>query len=177
MPDIRKLRSSELSPRLSGCLYSPFRRRALSDFVPAAPYPTSKPLCRVLFVLPELHRRTLFDTVHSSVTRCTASEYFVLLRPCRPHPKHVVYSPYTVVPSRLLRVKTDITATSEVLGCSSAELILNYVVKTTEFGGRNANRTRPAAVFTAARRAVMLCRALCRHARRGIEFRWKNNVK
>ena len=89
----------------------------------------------MLIVLPELHRRTLFDTVHSSVTRCTASEYFVLLRPCRPHPKHVVYSPYTVVPSRLLRVKTDITATSEVLGCSSAELILNYVVKTTEFGG------------------------------------------
>ena len=156
MPDIRKLRSSEHSPRLSGCLYSPFRRRALSDFVPAAPYPTSKPLCRVLFVLPELHRRTLFDTVHSSVKRCTTSEYFVLLRPCRPNPKHVVYSPYTVVPSRLLRVKTDITATSEVFRCSSAELILNYVVKTTEFGGKKANRARPAAVFAAARRVVAL---------------------
>lgn len=99
------------------------------------------------------------------------------LHPIRHQNRCVVYSPYTVVPFRLLRVKTDITATSEVLGCSSAELILNYVVKTTEFGGRNANRTRPAAVFTAARRAVMLCRALCRHARRGIKFRWKNNVK
>lgn len=33
----------------------------------------------------------------------------------------------------------------------------------------------PRAVLSccAARCAVMLCRALCRHARRGIKFRWK----
>ena len=74
---------------------------------------------------------------------------------------------------------------SEVFGCSSAELILNSVVKTTEFGGKKANRARPAAVFAAARRVVALrggyfhrcVPPLCYTRRRGIEFRWKNNVK